>query len=356
MRFKDILIRAASLTAIMIFSSLQAIDVMAGAQIGDLDVSVAAPSCSTKEGSTDEGGAEDEATASTADRCGTYAVSLGADLSDDERSTVLQQLGFESEIPDQNEIVSVTNEEEHRFLDGYVDSEKIGTRSLTSVKITIEKPGHGITVKTDNIDYCTEGMYRNALMTAGVKDADVIVASPYQSSGTAGVVGAIKAYGAASGEQMSDQAIETAAAEMMTTGKIEDEQDGTQEKADAEAMFIWLKTQLSDSGVEVKDSEAINKLIDNGIERFEIKADDKDRDMISGLILKWQSLGLDSEYIRQQAEELYKNYGTDVLEKVNREIEEKVQRSAGDLVKGTLSALGRSLSEFFRSLLGQKDN
>ena len=34
--------------------------------------------------------------------------------------------------------------------------------------------GHGINVSTYNINYCTTGMYKNALLTAGVEDADII--------------------------------------------------------------------------------------------------------------------------------------------------------------------------------------
>ena len=70
----------------------------------------------------------------------------------------------------------------------------IGTRALSSVTVEQKDDGNGVNVTTQNISYCTSGMYRNALITAGIKNADVKVAGPFKISGTAALVGVMKAY------------------------------------------------------------------------------------------------------------------------------------------------------------------
>ena len=120
-------------------------------------------------------------------------LALGADLSAKEQMTVLSLLGLEDINVDDYDIITVTNADEHEYLDEYLDASVIGTRALSSVLVVGKEEGNGIHVTTKNISYCTEGMYRNALLTAGVEDADITVAGPYSISGTAALVGAIKA-------------------------------------------------------------------------------------------------------------------------------------------------------------------
>ena len=124
-------------------------------------------------------------------------VSLGADLSSKERGTVLRLLGIDN-IEDYN-VDYITNEQEHEYLDEYLEKSVIGSRALSSV---IVKPGdNGINVETYNITFCTSGMYRNALATAGMENAEVTVAGPFNISGTAALVGAMKAYESMTGEK-----------------------------------------------------------------------------------------------------------------------------------------------------------
>ena len=121
-------------------------------------------------------------------------LALGADLTDQQRSTVLSMLGIPEADLGQYDIVITTNAEEHNALDRYIAPSVIGTRSLSSVLVQPAESGHGVVVTTNNINYCTTNMYRNALITAGVTDADIKVAAPSPISGTAALIGALKAY------------------------------------------------------------------------------------------------------------------------------------------------------------------
>ena len=95
-------------------------------------------------------------------------IALGADLSAEQRATVLSLMDVTEADLANYQVVTITNDMEHQYLDAYMDASVIGSKSLSSVKITPAESGHGVLVTTKNINYCTTGMYRNALLTAGV--------------------------------------------------------------------------------------------------------------------------------------------------------------------------------------------
>ena len=105
-------------------------------------------------------------------------LALGSDLSADQRATVLGLLGVSEADLENYDVIYVTNQEEHQYLDAYLSSSVIGTRALSSVLIRPAEEGSGLNVTTYNISYCTIDMYTNALLTAGLEDADVYVAAP----------------------------------------------------------------------------------------------------------------------------------------------------------------------------------
>ena len=115
-------------------------------------------------------------------------LALGADLTPQQQATVLAIMGIDSAKLSDYDVVYVNNSEEHQYLNSYIDSSKIGSKSLSSVVIMERKDGNGINVSTNNISYCTVGMYKNALATAGIENADIIVAAPFAISGTAALV------------------------------------------------------------------------------------------------------------------------------------------------------------------------
>ena len=102
-------------------------------------------------------------------------ISFGADLRADEKAKVLELFGLTEADLEKCNVNTVTNAEEHQYLDAYITNDHIGSRALSSVAVMKAKKGSGITVTTKNINYCTTSMYENALATAGVKDANVVV-------------------------------------------------------------------------------------------------------------------------------------------------------------------------------------
>ena len=101
-------------------------------------------------------------------------LALGADLTASQKKKVLELLNLDDNSD--YKVITVTNKDEHEYLDSYLSKSVIGTRALSSVTVEQKDDGNGVNVTTQNISYCTSGMYRNALITAGIKNADVKVA------------------------------------------------------------------------------------------------------------------------------------------------------------------------------------
>ena len=161
------------------------------------------------------------------------------------------------------QVVTITNDMEHQYLDAYMDASVIGSKSLSSVKITPAESGHGVLVTTKNINYCTTGMYRNALLTAGVSDADILVVGPTEISGTAALIGAIKGYEAMSGESVSDTTLDTAMNELITTGEIAMQDADSQ---DIEELIAFVKAKVAAGGLDSDDQ--IRSAIEEGEDKF----------------------------------------------------------------------------------------
>ena len=121
-------------------------------------------------------------------------LALGKDLSEDQLNTVLGEMGILREDLDKYTVIYITNELEHQYLDSYIDPSVIGSYALSCVMVKENNEGTGIRVTTKNINYCTVNMYKNALLTAGIENADVLVVGPFPISGTAALIGAWNAY------------------------------------------------------------------------------------------------------------------------------------------------------------------
>ncbi len=227
-------------------------------------------------------------------------LALGANLTAEQQAVVLQLLGINPSELAEYDVIYVTNEEEHQYLGNYVDASKIGTRSLSSVLVVKREKGHGINITTKNISYCTIGMYKNALITAGITDADIIVAGPTPISGTAALVGAMKAYSDMTGEAVTEQSMDTAMNELVLTGELADVVGDTEK---AEELVAYLKQEVLSKDLD--DESEIRLAIDEACEEFDVYLSDEEVTQLVGLMQKIGSLDLDIDSIKDQAQELY---------------------------------------------------
>ena len=145
---------------------------------------------------------------------------IGADLNDEQIASVYGLFGLERGKTIE---LFVTNEEEREYLEGFVDDAVIGTRSISCVYIELLPANSGMDVTTSNISWCTGEMYISALATAGITDARIIVASPFEVSGTAALAGVYKAYEDMTGKKLDDLAKLVSTQELTITGELADE-------------------------------------------------------------------------------------------------------------------------------------
>ncbi len=220
---------------------------------------------------------------------GEIRVTMGADLTARQRAAIYADFGIaEGTVTE----LTVTNAEERQYLEGLVPDKKIGSVALSCIYIEMLEAGAGLNVNLHNINYCTADMYRNALTTAGITDANVIVSAPYPVSGTGALTGAYKAYEDITGTALSQLAKSVGAEELVVTGELA-EYIGSD---DATAIINELKGMLEQTqgmtDSQVKEETA------NIAKAYNVTVTDGQIDQVLSLVRKLE--GLDSEQLQDQ--------------------------------------------------------
>ena len=185
---------------------------------------------------------------------GETRVTLGADLTEDQIQSVYKY--FDVNRGDVEELI-VTNADERQYLSGLVDESAIGTRAISCTYLEVLPAGQSITVATNNITYCTAQMYISALATAGITDAKVVVAAPFEVSGTAALTGIYKAYEVITGEPLDETAKEVGSQELAVTAEL------AQEIGDADSVEIVNQLKMiTDETVNMDDAELRSQIIE----------------------------------------------------------------------------------------------
>lgn len=142
---------------------------------------------------------------------------IGANLTEEQIADVYANFGIAR--GDVTEL-RVTNADERKYLEGYVDESIIGTNSISCVYIEVLEEGEGLDVTTSNINWCTSQMYVSALATAGITDAKIIVAAPFEVSGTAALTGVYLAYEDITGQELDEAAKLVSTQELTLTAEL----------------------------------------------------------------------------------------------------------------------------------------
>ncbi len=188
----------------------------------------------------------------------------------------------------------VTNQEERQYLDGYVDPALIGSRSISSVYVELLPSGSGMDVSTSNITWCSPEMYMSALATVGITDAKIVVAAPFNASGTAALTGVYKAYEDMTGKKLDDLAKLISTQELTITGDLA----GEIGSMDSTAIVNDLKLMLDETS-RMTDQELRTTIL-NIAGEYNVRLSDK---QINQLISLCRSLEqLDPEALRYNVE------------------------------------------------------
>ena len=148
-------------------------------------------------------------------------------------------------------------------------------------------------------------MYKNALTTAGITDADIIVAGPKPISGTAALVGIFEAYEAMTGEAVQDNVVDAALNELVVTGELEASIQGLTDQ-EVEEFIAYIKSLIAEKGLT--DEKSINEAIDEACDKYGVTLSDDERQKIVDLLLKITSLGIDLSGLVDYAASLYNSF------------------------------------------------
>lgn len=232
---------------------------------------------------------------------GDSRVVLGADLTEEQIATVYRLFGIERGSVEE---LTVTNAEERSYLKGFVDDKVIGKYAISCVYVELLEEGKGLSVETYNVTWCTSEMYKNALATAGMRDAKIIVAAPFEVSGTAALTGIYKAYEHITGDTLDETAKAVGTQELTITGELAEEIGNL----DATEIVTGLKEVLGET-VKMSDEEIRREIVRIAGE-YNVTLSDR---QIQQLIDLCRSLeGLDADSLKErvvEAQETIKKIG-----------------------------------------------
>ena len=202
-------------------------------------------------------------------------VTLGADLSDEQRTLILNYFNVsENEV----EVVTVNNEDEHHYLDGIATPQQIGTHTYSCTYIEPTHEG-GIHIKTVNLNWVTCEMIRNALVTSGITNCNVVCAAPKEMSGTGALTGIFKAYETATDEKLDEAKVELASQELVKTMELSEDigQD------EATNLMSAVKEEVIVQGLTSTDE--ISESLETYLENNKIELTDEQKDALIQLML-----------------------------------------------------------------------
>ena len=229
---------------------------------------------------------------------GMKVVTLGADLSDAQKNTMLKYFKVDSS---QVQIIYVTNQDEKDHLSAYVPAEQIGSRTVSCAYVKPTQSG-GIKVRTANLNWVTCNMIASSLSTSGVKNCEVVAACPFEVSGTGALTGIQMAYETASGEKLDETKKQIATEEMVVTGNL------ASEVGQDEATNVINQAKMQIIGDNVQNADDIYNIVYNIVNNNNISLTD---DQINTIVNLLQQIA-DQNYDYSDMEE--------TLERVNENV------------------------------------
>ena len=228
---------------------------------------------------------------------GTKVVTLGADLTQDQKNTMMNYFKADSS---QVQVITVTNQDERNLLGNYVPSEQIGTRTLSCAYVKPTQSG-GIKVRTANLNYVTCNMIATALSTAGVTNCEVVAACPYEVSGTGALTGVMKAYESASGQELDSTKKDLAAKEVVVTGNV------GQQVGQDNATNIINQAKMQIIGDNIQNADEIYNIVNNIAVQNGITLSQDELDTIVSLLQQIAQQNYDIQEMKKTLEDIQQN-------------------------------------------------
>ncbi|MBC2582095.1 DUF1002 domain-containing protein [Clostridium sp. DJ247] len=254
-------------------------------------------------------------------------VTLGADLTNQQKEDMLKYFGVTKQ---EANVLEVNRNEEVKYLGNVASEKQIGTRSISCSYIEPTSQG-GLNISTNNVYWINENMIKNALITAGIQNANVKVSAPFNVSGTAALTGILKGFeNSSAGKKIDEDKKKVANEELVVTGNL-GEKIG---KDKAASLINEVKKEVIKE--KPKNEKEIEKIVLNVTNNYNINLSNDDIKNITSLMGKINSLNLDFNQLKNQ------------LNGVTNQLKETLN---SDQAKGFLSKILDSVKSFFAKLL-----
>ena len=260
---------------------------------------------------------------------GEMIVTLGENLTNEQKNMILSEM----KAPNDVEVLTVTNAEEHEYLGDYIASRLIGTKAISSSAITLEEKGTGLKLESKNINWVSDEMYINALATAGVKDATIYVTAPIPVSGTAALTGVIKAYEISADKKIPEDVKQAANEEMVKTAKLGDE-IGTEE---ASSLVTKIKEEMAAN--PPANTEEVREVVESSAKDLGITLNDAKTQSLIDLFNKLKELDIVWNAVGDQL--------TAAKDKLSNFLESEEGQSILDKLKEVFSSLIDAIKSLF---------
>lgn len=250
-------------------------------------------------------------------------VTLGADLTDQQKEEMLQYFNVTEEDAS---IIEITIEEESKYLSGIASKSQIGNKSISCSCVEPTNSGR-LNISLNNLTWVDENMIRNALITAGIENANVKAGAPFKVSGTAALTGILKGFETSSkGEKIDEDKKIAATEELVVTGELGDKIG----KDKASGLINEIKIKVVKEKPESK--EEIKEIVEDVTDNYNYDLNEEDKEKITALMAKINDLGLDFKKLENQ------------LNSVANKLKETLQ---SDKTKNFFSKLWDSIKNYF---------
>lgn len=235
----------------------------------------------------------------------------------------------------------------------------------SSIRIIQESEGHGLDITVDesmgDITEITEETYKNALLTSGITDAEVVIGAAEDVTGESALSGIYKAY-ESQGEAIDAERTQNSQEELETISDISEENSNVEgfSQEQLNKMITDIKVEVISQGGDLTEQE-IRDIVDeqmaaNGLDGL-LSQEQIDRIIV--IIIQIQDSGIfrseEAEKLKDSAQDLldqitsseaFQN-AADQAEEIGQDIQES---SAWESFKKAASDFFSSIVSFFRSL------
>lgn len=267
---------------------------------------------------------------------GTRVVSIGTNLTQEQKETMLKYFGIEK---DEAMIFEVNNEQERKYLKGIIPDAQIGSKTYSCAYVE-PTSSDKINVKTVNLTYITSSIISSAVATAtgGEFGANIVAGSPFAVSGTGALTGVLLALEDATGKELDEEKKELANEEMVVTGEIG--KDIGAEKATG--VINSIKTEIIKNNTS--DTTQIAETINNVSNNYNVTLNIDQQKKIEELMLKIS----EQDYNYKEMKGTLESINKDINSKLD-EMGESIQTGILDNIKGWFTNIGDWFSNLFNS-------